>query len=89
MASIKQILIITHSVNQNCFSSLKQDGFSLSFSEDVRLLGSLEDKPYPNLIILDMSSNPDEENISLIKTCKDLEIPIFAILEFNNNNSKI
>ena len=86
MAYIKQILIITHSVNNEHFSSLKEDGFSLSFSEDVRLLESSEDKPSPNLIILDMNSNTDGENVSLIKNCKDLGIPIFAILESNNNN---
>ena len=85
MAITKQILILTSESNKVMYESLMDDGFTLSFNEGLDSVGRTTGDDSPSLVILDMSSNTNYGNAELIKATKHLGIPLFAVLDPEDN----
>ena len=67
------------------YESLMDDGFTLSFNEGLDSVGRTTGDDSPSLVILDMSSNTNYGNAELIKATKHLGIPLFAVLDPEDN----
>ena len=67
------------------YESLKDDGFTLSFNEGLSPVSRVLDDDTPNLVVLDMDANTNDDNTQLIKTTKHLGIPLFAVLDPEDN----
>ena len=87
MASTKQILILTAESDKLMFETLKDDGFTLSFNKDVDSVNGLLDEDALSLVVLDMDANTNDDNTHLIKTTKHLGIPLFAVLNPEDNEN--
>ena len=85
MAITKQILILTSESNKVMYESLMDDGFTLSFNEGLDSVSRTTGDDSPSLVILDMSSNTNYGNAELIKATKHLGIPLFAVLDPEDN----
>ena len=85
MAFTKQILILTSESDKVMYESLKDDGFTLSFNEGLSPVSRVLDDDTPNLVVLDMDANTKDDNTQLIKTTKHLGIPLFAVLDPEDN----
>ena len=85
MAITKQILILTSESNKVMYESLRDDGFTLSFNEGLDSVNRTTGDDSPSLVILDMSSNTNYGNAELIKATKHLGIPLFAVLDPEDN----
>lgn len=85
MAFTKQILILTSESDKVMYESLKDDGFTLSFNEGLSPVSRVLDDDTPNLVVLDMDANTNDDNTQLIKTTKHLGIPLFAVLDPEDN----
>ena len=85
MAITKQILILTSESNKVMYESLMDDGFSLSFNEGLDSVSRTTGDDSPSLVILDMSSNTNYGKAELIKATKHLGIPLFAVLDPEDN----
>ena len=67
------------------YESLMDDGFTLSFNEGLDSVSRTTGDDSPSLVILDMSSNTNYGNAELIKATKHLGIPLFAVLDSEDN----
>tara|TARA_B100001750_G_scaffold101388_1_gene80139 strand:+ start:4624 stop:5241 length:618 start_codon:yes stop_codon:yes gene_type:complete len=67
------------------YESLKDDGFTLSFNEGLSPVSRVLDDDTPSLVVLDMDANTNDDNAQLIKTTKHLGIPLFAVLDPEDN----
>ena len=67
------------------YESLMDDGFTLSFNEGLDSVSRTTGDDSPSLVILDMSSNTNYGNAELIKATKHLGIPLFAVLDPEDN----
>lgn len=85
MAFTKQILILTSESDKVMYESLKDDGFTLSFNEGLSPVSRVLDDDTPSLVVLDMDANTNDDNAQLIKTTKHLGIPLFAVLDPEDN----
>jgi DNA-binding response OmpR family regulator len=85
LAFTKQILILTSESDKVMYESLKDDGFTLSFNEGLSPVSRVLDDDTPNLVVLDMDANTNDDNTQLIKTTKHLGIPLFAVLDPEDN----
>ena len=83
MAFTKQILILTSESDKVMYESLKDDGFTLSFNEGLNSVSRILDDDATSLVVLDANTNDD--NAQLIKTTKHLGIPLFAVLNPEDN----
>ena len=85
MAFTKQILILTSESDKVMYESLKDDGFTLSFNEGLSPVSRVLDDDTPSLVVLDMDANTNDDNAQIIKTTKHLGIPLFAVLDSEDN----
>lgn len=85
LAFTKQILILTSESDKVMYESLKDDGFTLSFNEGLSPVSRVLDDDTPSLVVLDMDANTNDDNAQLIKTTKHLGIPLFAVLDPEDN----
>ena len=67
------------------YESIMDDGFTLSFNEGLDSVSRTTGDDSPSLVILDMSSNTNYGNAELIKATKHLGIPLFAVLDPEDN----
>ena len=85
MAFTKQILILTSESDKVMYESLKDDGFTLSFNEGLNSVSRILDYDATSLVVLDMDANTNDDNAQIIKTTKHLGIPLFAVLDSEDN----
>ena len=85
MAITKQILILTSESNKVMYESLMDDGFTLSFNEGLNSVSRILDDDATSLVVLDMDANTNDDNAQIIKTTKHLGIPLFAVLDSEDN----
>ncbi len=85
MAFTKQILILTSESDKVMYESLKDDGFTLSFNEGLNSVSRILDDDATSLVVLDMDANTNDDNAQIIKTTKHLGIPLFAVLDSEDN----
>ena len=85
MAFTKQILILTSESDKVMYESLKDDGFTLSFNEGLNPVSRVLDDDATSLVVLDMDANTNDDNAQIIKTTKHLGIPLFAVLDSEDN----
>ena len=85
MAFTKQILILTSESEKVMYESLKDDGFTLSFNEGLNSVSRILDDDATSLVVLDMDANTNDDNAQIIKTTKHLGIPLFAVLDSEDN----
>ena len=85
MAFTKQILILTSESDKVMYESLKDDGFTLSFNEGLNSVSRILDDDATSLVLLDMDANTNDDNAQIIKTTKHLGIPLFAVLDSEDN----
>ena len=85
LAFTKQILILTSESDKVMYESLKDDGFTLSFNEGLNSVSRILDDDATSLVVLDMDANTNDDNAQLIKTTKHLGIPLFAVLDSEDN----
>ena len=67
------------------YESLKDDGFTLSFNEGLNSVSRILDDDATSLVVLDMDANTNDDNAQIIKTTKHLGIPLFAVLDSEDN----
>ena len=85
LAFTKQILILTSESDKVMYESLKDDGFTLSFNEGLNSVSRILDDDATSLVVLDMDANTNDDNAQIIKTTKHLGIPLFAVLDSEDN----
>ncbi len=85
LAFTKQILILTAESDKVMYESLKDDGFTLSFNEGLDPVSKVLDNDSTSLVVLDMDANTNDDNVQLIKTTKHFGIPLFAVLDPEDN----
>ena len=85
LAFTKQILILTSESDKVMYESLKDDGFTLSFNEGLNSVSRILDYDATSLVVLDMDANTNDDNAQIIKTTKHLGIPLFAVLDSEDN----
>ena len=85
LAFTKQILILTSESDKVMYKSLKDDGFTLSFNEGLNSVSRILDYDATSLVVLDMDANTNDDNAQIIKTTKHLGIPLFAVLDSEDN----
>ena len=85
MAFTKQILILPSESEKVMYESLKDDGFTLSFNEGLNSVSRILDYDATSLVVLDMDANTNDDNAQIIKTTKHLGIPLFAVLDSEDN----
>ena len=86
MSSTKRILILTSESYKGVFEPLMDDGFALSFNNDVNDINGLLNEESTTLVILDMDANTNDDNASIVKTAKYLGVSLFAVLDPENDD---
>ena len=59
---------------------LEEDGFILSFSQDLEVIDALPLEDTPNLLILKLAILPPEDLAAFVQRCKSIEIPVLAVI---------
>jgi two-component system alkaline phosphatase synthesis response regulator PhoP len=62
------------------FKPLEDDGFILSFSQDLQVIETIPLEDTPNLLMVDLATLPPEDLGAFIQRCKSLEIPVLVMV---------
>ena len=76
----KRILLLTSLDERPNFKPLEDDGFILSFSQDLQVIETITLEDTPNLLMVDLAILPPEDFGAFIQRCKSLEIPVLVIV---------
>ena len=87
MAPGKRILLLASPDERANFRPLEDDGFILSFSQDPGVIEAIPSEDTPNLLMVDLGILPVEDLGSFIQRCKNIEIPVLAIVPEANRPS--
>lgn len=68
------------------FRPLEEDGFILSFSQDLGVLDTIPLEDTPNLLLVDLGLLPQEDQGAFIQRCKNIEVPLLAIVSDENSS---
>jgi DNA-binding response OmpR family regulator len=68
------------------FRPLEEDGFILSFSQDLGVLDTIPLEDTPNLLLVDLGLLPQEDQGAFIQRCKNIEVPLLAIVSDENRS---
>jgi len=80
----KRILLLTSIDERANFRPLEDDGFILSFSQDPGVIEAIPLEDTPDLLMVDFGVLPSEDQVDLIQRCKNIEIPILAMIPEGN-----
>jgi DNA-binding response OmpR family regulator len=87
MALGKQILLIASLDERPNFRPLEDDGFILSFSQDPGVIEAVPLEDTPNLLMMDLDIFPAKDLVLFVQRCKNIEIPVLAIVSEENHSS--
>lgn len=87
MALGKRILLLASLDERANFRPLEEDGFILSFSQDPAVIEAIPLEDTPDLLMVDLGILPQEDQGAFIQRCKNIEVPILAIVSEENRSS--
>ena len=59
---------------------LEDDGYILSFSQDPEVIDTIPLEDTPNLLMIELAILPPEDRAAFIQRCKNIEIPVLALV---------
>ena len=66
---------------------LEEDGFILSFSQDPEVIEAIPLEDTPDLLMVDLGVLPREDLGAFVQRCKNIEIPVLAMVSEENRSS--
>ena len=73
-------MLLTSPDERPNFRPLENDGFILSFSQDPEVIDTIPQEETPSLLVLDPDILPPDSLVSFARRCKDVEIPVLALV---------
>jgi DNA-binding response OmpR family regulator len=73
-------MLLTSPDERTNFIPLEDDGYVLSFSQNPEDIDAISLEDSPNLLIVDLAIIPKEERAAFVQRCKNVEIPILALV---------
>jgi DNA-binding response OmpR family regulator len=73
-------MLLTSPDERTNFIPLEDDGYVLSFSQNPEDIDAISLEDSPNLLIVDLAIIPKEERVAFVQRCKNVEIPILALV---------
>ena len=80
MVSGKRILILTPLDERLRFTSLEEQGFILSFSQDPSVVQAIPLEDMPDLVVLDFSLLAPEDQRPFVERCKEEQIILLTVV---------
>ncbi|MBF8268180.1 MAG: two-component system, OmpR family, alkaline phosphatase synthesis response regulator PhoP [Dehalococcoidia bacterium] len=87
MASGNRILFLTPLDEGAAFTSLREDGFILSFSQDPSVIETILLEDTPDLVALDLATLSPESQRPFVQRCKELQLPVLALVPQESRSS--